>query len=480
MRGVQRGIVVVFLALTVGAVLVGAVGAATTGDTNTTDSTPTPTPTPSDSLLSDTVDDTTDTVEETVNDTSDTVEDTVDDTTDSTDSTVDDTTDTVDSTVDDTTDSTDSTVDDTTDTVDDTADTVDSTIDSTDTADGTTLDEVTENTTGVLTSSLDEVENTSDSLTDVVDDSVSTTTSTLDSLTTLDDGSLLAADDDTLFTVSKPSADGTTRLAETEQTDETATFESYEGDDETAASLADAESGTPIAAMSAGPAGRQLPSGPGPMAVGATAVAGVGAVVAGSMLGSGTGIERRATRRITSALGRLVRMVVPFRYSSYDGSDPLEHEDRKAIHDYVAEQPGAYMSAVSEAVDVPHSTARHHIRILEREGLLENAKVRGRRRLFPAHAQQQELAAAMADEATADVLEAIARLGPCSGSALAEEVGKSISTVSHHLSRLEDDDLVVREKEGRATVNRLPSDVQAALAPEREPATADPSAISAD
>ncbi|WP_255151853.1 winged helix-turn-helix transcriptional regulator [Halorarius halobius] len=233
-----------------------------------------------------------------------------------------------------------------------------------------------------------------------------------------------------------------------------------------------------IAAMSA--AGTRLPDGPVSVTAGATAAAGVAAVAAGTMLGSGTGIETEVSRRLTAGLDRLARMVAPFRYSSYDGSDPLEHEDRAAIHDYVSEQPGAYMSAVSEAVDVPHSTARHHVRVLEREGLVENAKVRGRRRLFPAHSQQQELAAAMADDATAEMLEAIARLGPCSGSALADEVGKSVSTVSHHLSRLEDDGLVVREKDGRATVNTLPADVQDALAPDREPADRDAPTVSAD
>ncbi|WP_255198057.1 winged helix-turn-helix transcriptional regulator [Halorarius litoreus] len=425
--------------------------------TNTTDATPTPTPSGSSTDSSSTDGSLTDTTDSTLSDAGDTTDSTLSDAGDTTDSTLSDAGDTTDSILSDTGDST------------------------TTTDDGTVLAAVGENTTDAVAGAGSALTNsTTDAgatltngtktagseLTDGVEGSLTAATTSLTDAALLDDATLA---EDSTFSVSDPSASGT---------DDSVQFEPYEtpaGDE----SL-DAAAAPEVAAASTSAGSRQLPTGPGPMAAGATAVAGLGALAAGTMLGSGTGIERTVTSRVAGALDRLVRMVAPFRYSRYDGSDPLEHEDRAAIHDYVTENPGAYMSAVSENVGVNHSTARHHVKVLEREGVIENAKVRGRRRLFPAHAQQQELAAAMADEATADVLEAIARLGPCSGSALAEEVGKSVSTVSHHLSRLEDDDLVVREKDGRATVNRLPSEVQEALAPDREPAGADSAAVSAD
>jgi DNA-binding transcriptional ArsR family regulator len=499
----QQVMAVVLATLAVGLALSGVAGAAIDADlgTNTTQTTPTPTPTDSGGMLddatstvddtvndtSDTVDDTTSTVDGTVDSTTDTVNDTVDSTTntvdsttDTVDDTVDSTTDTVDDTVDSTTDTVDGTVDSTTDTVDSTTNTTDDTTDTldnttstlTNTTDDTTstLTDTTDSTTSTLTEGLDE---TTESLLAGVEDPLDTTTSTLDGGLLEDDASLTDPGDESVFTVSDGSADSSDESQARYETPSNAEFPA-------------AEATTPAApALNTAP--RPFPGGPGPMAVGATAAVGMTAVAAGAMLGgsatgsaTGSSVGQTAASRALDGLGRLVRMIVPFRYSSYEGDDPLEHEDRQAIHDYVDENPGAYMSAVSQAVDIPHSTARHHIKILEREGLLENAKVRGRRRLFPAHSQQQELAAAMADDSTAVVLEAIARLGPCSGSALAEEVDKSISTVSHHLSRLADDDLVVREKEGRTTVNRLPSDVQEALAPDTDPLAADAQGVSAD
>lgn len=334
-----------------------------------------------------------------------------------------------------------------------------------------------ENTTDTGGDTTNDTLETTDQTTDAVDstvnDTIGATTDALDASTELlDETTASLTDADTgIFAAldGNATADGPVLLG-----DEPA------GSDAARSTDGGSDEAAPPIAASIGPTTRQIPTDPGPLAVGATAITGVGAVAVGTMLGTGTGVEREVARRTTSGLERLVRTVAPFRYSRYDGSDPLEHEDRATIHDYVRDHPGTYVSAVSEAVSVPHSTARHHVRILEREGLVENAKVRGRRRLFPANARQQELAAAMSDEATAAILDAIARLGPCSGTALADEVDRSVGTVSHHLTRLEDDGLVVREKEGRTTVNRLSSEVAAALAPDQEIPEGDAPAVSAD
>jgi len=75
---------------------------------------------------------------------------------------------------------------------------------------------------------------------------------------------------------------------------------------------------------------------------------------------------------------------------------------------------------VAERADLPLSTARHHVRVLEREELLTGAKVRGKRRFCPTHSADIELAAALNDESTAVVLNALSRLGGSSVSELAD------------------------------------------------------------
>jgi DNA-binding MarR family transcriptional regulator len=171
----------------------------------------------------------------------------------------------------------------------------------------------------------------------------------------------------------------------------------------------------------------------------------------------------------SSRLSRLVRMLAPFRYSRYDDSDPLEHEARDAMFAVVEESPGTYLSEIADRADLPLSTARHHIRVLEREDLVSGAKVRGKRRFYPAYTEGVELAAAMNDDSTAAVIDALARIGAASVSDLADELGKDPSTVTHHVQRLEEDGVIVRERDGRAVINKLSAAARTALEPEEAP-----------
>ncbi|NEU58950.1 helix-turn-helix domain-containing protein [Halorussus sp. MSC15.2] len=173
-------------------------------------------------------------------------------------------------------------------------------------------------------------------------------------------------------------------------------------------------------------------------------------------------------RRLRSRFDRLWRLLAPFRYSRWDDSDPLDHEGREALYETIERSPGAYLSAVCESADVPVSTARHHLDVLEDEGLVTTVKVRGKRRFYPGRAEDAELVAALEDEGTAPVLRALGRLGDSHGGRLADELDRDPSTVSHHLSRLEDAGLVEREREGRAVVNRLSPEVRGVLRGDEE------------
>jgi predicted transcriptional regulator len=143
------------------------------------------------------------------------------------------------------------------------------------------------------------------------------------------------------------------------------------------------------------------------------------------------------------------------RYSRWDDSDPLAHDTRNALYGVIEEAPGVYLSAVCARAGVALSTGRHHLAVLEEEGVVMTAKVRGRRRYYPDHAPDAELAAALEDEATAEVLHALAALGTAHGGRLADELDRDPSTVSHHLARLAADGLVERERDGKAVRNRL-------------------------
>ena len=163
------------------------------------------------------------------------------------------------------------------------------------------------------------------------------------------------------------------------------------------------------------------------------------------------------------------RAFVLFRYRSRDGSDPLEHETRERIHDLVGESPGRTLTGLSEALDTPLSTVRHHVKILERERVVVSRKLRGNRRLYPLGAENEELAAALQEESSAAVLETLHEQGRATVGDVVDRVEKSYSTVSYHLSRLADEGLVVQERDGRQTVSRLDPAVESLLDAPDEP-----------
>ena len=172
---------------------------------------------------------------------------------------------------------------------------------------------------------------------------------------------------------------------------------------------------------------------------------------------------------LSSLLDKIKPFVFPLRYSRYDDSDPLEHDAREQVYEIVNETPGSYLSEVSEQAGLPLSTTRHHMKVLEREDLVSGAKLRGKRRFYPAYAEGIELAAALNDDSTASIIDALARLGAASVSDLAGELDRDPSTISHHLQRLEEDSIIAREREGRAVMNKLSAEARTALEPESTP-----------
>ena len=218
--------------------------------------------------------------------------------------------------------------------------------------------------------------------------------------------------------------------------------------------------------------GQPVPTGEsGGAALGLGAVA-AAAVVRSAPLFAGSTSSSTGTAvsgYLSSLLDKVKPFVFPLRYSRYDDSDPLEHDAREQVYEIVNETPGSYLSEVSERAGLPLSTTRHHMKVLEREDLVSGAKLRGKRRFYPAYAKGIELAAALNDDSTASIIDALARLGAASVSDLAGELDRDPSTISHHLQRLEEDDIIAREREGRAVMNKLSAEARTALEPESAP-----------
>lgn len=142
-------------------------------------------------------------------------------------------------------------------------------------------------------------------------------------------------------------------------------------------------------------------------------------------------------------------------YSRYDSSCPLENSVRRKIHEAIQESPGIYQVELAAETQIPRSTIRYHVRILEAEKLISSEKVRGKQRYFPRGSDDVELQGALRDDTSRSVLVAIDRLEPVSVTALASELDRTPSTISYHLTRLADTGLIEQARADGTVQNRL-------------------------
>lgn len=165
-----------------------------------------------------------------------------------------------------------------------------------------------------------------------------------------------------------------------------------------------------------------------------------------------TPVFDRVSDRITTPSDRVAASdwappvaLLLFGYTRQADGTTLENEIRERVFQHVRSTPGAHIAAIADGTEVPRSTVRYHLRVLEDEGLIDGATIRGRHRYAPAETDL-ELAAALHDEPTRAVLEAVGRFEPVSVSGIAEEIDRAPSTVAHHLDQLETAGLLTRER----------------------------------
>ena len=159
--------------------------------------------------------------------------------------------------------------------------------------------------------------------------------------------------------------------------------------------------------------------------------------------------------------------------SRADTDGVLEQPTRAAVYGAIRDDPGTDLAGIAEEVDVTKSTVRYHVRVLRDAGLVEAAEVSGTLRFSVADANA-ELAGVLNEESSGQILEAVAQREPASVTALATETDRALSTVSHHLTTLEERGLVERERRGEAVVTSLTPETRTAMAALAEPGTETP------
>jgi DNA-binding transcriptional ArsR family regulator len=150
-----------------------------------------------------------------------------------------------------------------------------------------------------------------------------------------------------------------------------------------------------------------------------------------------------------------------------DTDGVLDQPTRASVYDAVRASPGVNLATIAATVGVTKSTVRYHVDVLGDAGLVETARIAGVVRVAPAEADA-ELAGALRSESIGSVLEAVADEEPASVTTLAETTERAMSTVSHHLSTLEERGYVDRTRRGEAVVTTLTPEVRRSVAAIRD------------
>lgn len=129
----------------------------------------------------------------------------------------------------------------------------------------------------------------------------------------------------------------------------------------------------------------------------------------------------------------------------------LENERRTKIYQEIQKNPGIIATEMETVTGINRSSLRHHLEILEREGLIISQKITKQRHYFENHhtySQEYQLAMSVLDgETTRDIFSYITAHPGCMQKDLSEYAKVSGPTISWHIDKLRSGNLVTIKKD---------------------------------
>lgn len=134
-------------------------------------------------------------------------------------------------------------------------------------------------------------------------------------------------------------------------------------------------------------------------------------------------------------------------------ANPLEHPARAQLMSAIKAEPGVHFQELRRMTELGNGTARHHLEAMQKTHVVTRLDALGKTCYFPPGSRKSSMAltAASRMRGTDAVISAL-EVGPQTVSDIAAATGTSLSTVSHHVSRLRELGLVETKKKGRSTL----------------------------
>lgn len=128
----------------------------------------------------------------------------------------------------------------------------------------------------------------------------------------------------------------------------------------------------------------------------------------------------------------------------------LENDTRRAIYDFVKENPGLHMRELQRKLDIPLSTLEYHLDYLERKEILSEEEDRRYCRYFAEEYSEEErkLLSALRQKRLREIILFILSEELLCFKELSREINIADSTLSQYLMLLCDNEILVKEKIG--------------------------------
>lgn len=134
-------------------------------------------------------------------------------------------------------------------------------------------------------------------------------------------------------------------------------------------------------------------------------------------------------------------------YTRLQKREVLDHKTRERIHQMIVEQPGIHYSALKEATGLNAGALVHHLRTLERHGLVASRREGVLRRFFPVGARLPPPPEVVLTPTQGRILELL-DAQPMTQRELADRLGITQQGVSYHLKTLERKGQLLLERDG--------------------------------
>lgn len=142
-------------------------------------------------------------------------------------------------------------------------------------------------------------------------------------------------------------------------------------------------------------------------------------------------------------------------------SNVLENTKRDRLYAFIKSRPGSYFSEIIKATGLNRGTVDYHLRMMKAEDMIEFRKINGKKRYFLNHStyneEEQTVIAELKNDVHRRIILEILNNQSMNHKTLAEKIGVSAPTITHHIKHLKKTGIVKAETKGWYTTYSIDS-----------------------